>query len=151
MSEIKSHIRTLADTLAAEIEISKEGVATVKEGAFERTLEGTGLTLEQAEKASAHIGNLAAATVLAFGEKAVDVVAKNKDLDRISIVLPTTGKDSIKADYFRSKDYPNPKEGGTKTVHGVVTVQAETYGAGNRGQVKAARAVINELALAAAK
>lgn len=146
MSDIKAPVRALADLLKGEIQIDKAGQVTVPEGIFAKTLEGTNLTVEQFEQTSDHIVNLAAASVTAIGELATPVVKDNKDLDRISATIPTFKKDTIDVDYFRQKEYPNPAGGGVKTVHGVTQVRVNQHGTGNRGQVKAARAAINELA-----
>lgn len=146
MSDIKAPVRSMADVLKGEIQIDKAGVVTVGENTFAKTLEGTGLTVENFEKVSEHISTLAAASVTAVGELATPVFATNKELDRVNVTIPTVKKDSVNVDYFRSKDYPNPAGGGVKTVHGVTQVRVDQYGTGNRGQVKAARGAINELA-----
>lgn len=86
MSEIKTEVVALAETLKGNITHAENGVLKVEADAFEKTLP-EGLTMETVDAVYKHIGNVAPAFVLAAGEVSETVLKENKDLKNTSAQL----------------------------------------------------------------
>lgn len=113
----------------AEIEVGK--------GAYGRLLP-EGITQEIVETVRNHDTLFAAATGLLAGEVGVDAMEKHKALERVTVTIPTVGKDSFGATFDRSRQVPDRNaEGGatTRTKFGSLGVEMNFYGAKSRGQL----------------
>lgn len=141
---INEKTRSTADILKAKMTLGDNGVVTVADGAFEDTLEGTGLTIADFKKVQDHRDTFIAAQGLALGEIGVEAFKKNKKLDQIT-VEQKVHKDVVSSNFKREKDYPNAQEPGTTIKKfGVLSSKVQANGAGNKGQLKLVRQHLNE-------
>lgn len=152
MSKITPEVQTLSDKLAKAIKIE------VKDGAAKTTVEADqylanlpeGLTEAQIKLKQNYDGQFFAAASKAFGEAAIPVLKKHKDIDQISAAFPLYGKDAFSVSMDRSKTYPNPAGGEPSTTYGVLSAKLETQAArANRGLIKHIREELSESALKA--
>jgi hypothetical protein len=150
MSEIKDTITGLAKQLKVAIKIDpKTGTATIEEGAFVKHLP-EGLTEDHVKKLGQYTTDVVAAGALAFGELAIDVMKKHKDLPRCELEVPITGKDTIGFTFDRSYE-TNAAPGSPEKVtkYGRVRAEVNHYAAGNVGEFKKVKNHLAELAMKA--
>lgn len=133
---IKQPILDLAVELKKVIEVTKAGVGTIGEEAYIKNLPED-ITVEQIKTINKYNTEFTAAAGLAFGEVAVGVLKKNKDLDRANLTIPTVDRDTINMTFDRSKTYNDRSDGAaagaTVEKFGVLRVGFDQYAA--RGSV----------------
>lgn len=144
--EIKAEVLELAEKLRKDITVAKNGEGAVPEGFYEKLLP-EGVSMDQLKSIQAHNTNLIAAAGLVFGEKSIEVLKSHKDLEQTSLTIPTVGKDNLGFNFTRTRQVPG--DGGTVTKYGSLSVKAETYGTGSRGQLLKVKQQLSEAATSA--
>lgn len=151
MSKINENVTKLAEVIKGGLKIGAEGVAEVSPELFEKTLEGTELTVDQFKNTMAHRDNLIAATGLALGELGVEHFKNHKDATQVSVEIPVL-KDSVAAVFQREKEVQTaPGSGETKTNYGFLRTSYTAVGAANKGELKKVKTHLAEMAAAALK
>jgi hypothetical protein len=108
------------------------------------------LTPAIVERVSEHYTTFAAASAKVYGDLAIKALTADEKLDRVSIEIPLTGKDSLSFSMDRSVTSPIPgKPGESVTKYGVLRPKFDFVAGNNSGQLKLARTQLNELAEAA--
>lgn len=152
MSEIKQPVKDLAEALKKDLTVNKDGTTEVAADTYIKNMP-EGVTEEMAKAVQSYNTNFIAAATLAVGETSIPVMKKNKDLERVSAVFPTIGKDNVSVvfDRVRENSFTNPqtKERELVIKNGATTVGYEVYGAKSKGSLAAVRAHLNEQAAAA--
>jgi hypothetical protein len=145
---IHAEVLELANKLSNEITV-KDGQMTIAENAYVGTLP-EGLTVEKVEELQKHNSLFYPAVTHAFGEKAVEMMKKDKKLMELGLTVPMVGRDHFDLDIKRSKTYPNPQdENAPVTKYGQINAQLVTHAArANRGEMNSVRDMISEMALA---
>jgi hypothetical protein len=151
---VKQEVLDMSEKLRQHAKIDpKTGEITGLTAATYVSLLPADVTEEQAKSLQVHHATMVAAAAHAVGHLAIPVMKKQKDIDKVSMVIPMIGKDFLAVDFDRSRQVPardadnNPS--GTKTKFGSVSVNYEVYGTGTRGQLKAVKQELSELATAA--
>lgn len=147
-TQITPDVRSLADTFKEGISDVATGSAKSAEGLYETTLPD-GLTKEIYLSFASHNTNVAAASMLALGEMATNAMAADKALEKVTLDLPTFGKDKFSLSFERSKEVVIPSQDGvtgTKTTFGRAQVSFDQYGLGKRGQVQAVKSLLADKA-----
>lgn len=139
---VKPEVIDMYTALRADSTIDvPKGATTAKvevaKGVYGRLLP-EGITQEIVETVRNHDTLFAAATGLLVGEVGTDQMIKHKQLERVTVEIPTVGKDSFSATFDRSRQVPDRNaEGGatTRTKYGSLGVEMNFYGAKSRGQL----------------
>lgn len=151
-SKITEGTRTLAEKLKAEITIDAgTGTTAPLKDVFAANLP-EGLTMDHVEAVFDYQDTLIKAGGLALGEAANAVMKDNKDLARVTMTIPTVGKNYLGFAYDRSRQVPTRNEDGTtgtREKFGALTVDVVTYGTKNRGEFAHVKNELSENALAA--
>jgi hypothetical protein len=154
---LKEDVTSLADKLKKLIKIDhKTGSADVEEGAYVKHLP-EGLTADTIKHVQSYNSLFSAAGALAVGECSIAAGKKNKEIDRITVDIPTVGKDKFTFVFDREKQVPNrvadgqggTKMDGSKTVYGNISVSLDIYGTRNRGELKKIKELLGAEATAA--
>lgn len=162
MSDIKPEILELAKKLEKAINVSKDGSTTVDENVYKEYLE-EGVKANLSKTLAEKVTNIAeileaeqkykssfiAAAGHAFGGKSIDVMKKHNDISQTNMNISTIGKDSLDFVFKREVPVPNPGGEGTKVSYGSLQVKANTYSAGNRGQLAKVKQDLSERAQSA--
>jgi hypothetical protein len=143
-TKISQKVQDLSTQLKDDFKVGEAGVIEVSADAVEKSLEGTGLTMELFEKTQAHRDDLVAASGLAIGELGLDAFNKNKSLAQVSVEMKV-GKDVVGGVFARSKQVPDG-QGGMQTKFGVLSSRVQVNGAANKGELKKVRSHLAELA-----
>ena len=149
LSELRTDVKTIVDSIDGKIKIAKDGALTVEDNLFESTLP-EGLTMDQITAGRNHTANFVSAGQYVFGRKAVDALAKNKELTEIEGSLSLGGKDSVKYNVERKHTYMNRmganKDNPVEVVkHGICVATVDTV-VGKGGQLKLARQHVGQYA-----
>lgn len=87
-------------------------------------------------------------TSLAVGELGIQAMTKDKKLERVSIEIPMTGKDSVSHVLERRKEHVNHLGGGEVIEKfGVISTTYKVTAGEKAGQLKAARKIVGDLAM----
>jgi hypothetical protein len=146
---VKQDIINIAAAIKKDMTLdAKTGVITVNKDLYERLLP-EGLTKDTIELVQQHNTEFAAAAGLAIGEVAIPAMKKHKELERVSVSIPTVQKDAFNLNFDRSRQVPdrNAEGGGTKTKFGSLGVEFQMYGAKSRGQLGKVKEHLSSLAL----
>ena len=150
--ELKAEIETLSDKLLGGFTIdAKAGTAKASDDMYTSNLP-EGLTADIVKNVGEFNTTFVAAGAHAFGKLAINAMKSNSELKKLEVDIPMVGKDNVSYTMERTKDIVNHLGGG-ETIHkfGVMTATLEMRAGKNSGQLKVARAVIGELAMAAFK
>lgn len=143
--EIPQNIRTMSDVFAKELTIDKNtGVATIGEEAYTNSLALSGLDAETVKKVQKHHGEAVSAQGLALGEAAIDVLAKNKGLEKVTLTT-NFGRDAVVQTIKRDKEYPDVGGGDPVHKYGVLNTNYTSFGSENKGVLKKVRKHLNQL------
>lgn len=145
---LKDETLALAAKLEEGFAIDKKtGVITETSDLYEINLPEA-LTMQAVKEVSDYNATFVAAGTVAFGRMAVDAMKGHKDLQAITGEFKMGVKDKLSMNIERSKEYTNHLSGnGEKTIKfGVTTTTYEVRAGKNAGQLKAARAMISEMA-----
>jgi hypothetical protein len=105
------------------------------------------LTPEIVKEVNSFNDNFVAASHHAFGILSIDALTANKDLDRTTLNLKMSGRDSLSLTFDRKREYKNNLSGGEKIVkYGVMTNFYDVRAGKNSGELAIARSIITELA-----
>lgn len=144
--ELKPVVLELADKLKKHLEVDKKtGTIGVAANTYAELLP-EGITAETIKKINEHNGVLAAAGAVVVGQIGIEVMKKNKSVDRVEAVIPMVGKDSMSFNFQRSRPVNVPGQNGepnsTKTVYGSMQVQIDLYAEKPRGDLRKARELL---------
>jgi hypothetical protein len=155
MPKINDNVQALTAELEKEIKIDTSGVGSIDEATYVKHLTAsTDLTKENVESLQAFNTTFIAAGLHAFGNKSIDTIKANKDLERTTLAVPMVGKDAINYVFDKTATVPDRSEGAgegaTTTKYGQTRASLDIYGAsGSRGQLKGVRDQLAADALAA--
>jgi hypothetical protein len=149
MSDIKESILALAEKLKADMVLSEDGVVTVSEDTFEKTLP-EGLDMKTVKAVQDHTANLVSATGYALGQVGIGAFKKDKRLEQVSVEF-AAGKDSIGGVFQRSKEVRNPTDGSSATKYGILSMKMTVNAHANKGSLKKVRTALSNMALDALK
>lgn len=147
MSSIKDNVRALADSIGKGLTVAKDGTVTIAENVYVQSLP-EGLTPDLAKQLQEHNMAFAAGGLLALGEKAIPVMKKHGDIERVALSVPTVGKDSFEYSFARRTE-TSIGGGEPHVTYGHGAVKFSMYGTGARGEVKKVKAELSEKALEA--
>lgn len=143
---VKSEVADLAELIRKDIKLDHtSGVATVSADLYVKTLP-EGLSKEVVQQVQQHNSLFAAAGLLALGEESIATMKKHKGLDKTSLEVGATGKDSFSFQFARSKEVRDVSSGETSTKFGAGSVGFNMYGVGSRGEVKKVKNLLAERA-----
>lgn len=127
------------------IDIDATGNVHFADNAFERTLQGTDLTMDMFKVTQEHRDNVIAGTALALGEKGMEFLSKNPNINAVSGEFKVN-RDSIGGVVHRTRQFPDG-QGGMKENKGALSMKYVANGqSGNRGQLKKVKQHLAELA-----
>lgn len=152
-AKVKAEVLALAETIEAGLLHEKKStvITEKEEGSLYEANLPEGLTPEIVNAVSDYNTTFVAAGAHACGKMAVEAMAKDKTVTEITGQIKMGKRDKVGYTIARSKEYENRLAGdGVKTEKfGVVTTSYEVQGGTNKGQLKAVRNLIGELANAA--
>lgn len=147
MSEIKKEVLDLSKKIGDGLSLGEKGIIAPAEGLYE-TLLPEGLSMDTLERVQAHNTEVLAATMHAVGKIAIPAMQKDDTLNKVTLELPTVGKDTFSFAFDRSRQVrdgaPGDKDAGMKTKYGISTIAVDIYGAGNRGDVGAVKSFLSQ-------
>lgn len=151
VAEVKVHdnVVEMAKQIKSKLEIDdKAGVIHGGSDIYEAMLPED-LDIKTVKKVSDHNALFVAAGMKAVGSTAVELLTKNKSLDRVEGKLQMQGRSHVEYTTDRVHESRNPSNGETTTSYGRTVAKLSVAGGKNSGgQLKAVRA---ELADAARK
>ena len=119
-------VKQMGEVVKGQMTVGENGVVDLAEGAFEKTLEGTDLTLDDFKKTQDHRDLVIAGIGLGLGELGIAEFKKNKDLGQVSAELKIH-RDSIGGTFHRSRNLPDG-DGGMKEKKGVLSMSYKANG-----------------------
>ena len=149
--QLKEHVLAMAEKIEKGLVIDKKtGVGTESTNLYETCLP-EGLDMDQVKRVSEYNTDFVAAGTYAFGKIAVAAMKSSKGLDKATAEIPMGVKDTLSISVERTKEYTaqlGEKKGETIIKHGVTTTAYDVRAGKNGGQLKIARQMISELAMA---
>ena len=135
---VKPEVISMAAAIQADMKLdNKTGIVEVGKDLYERLLP-EGLDKKTVELVQEHNTLFAAASGLALGEVAVPAMKKHKELERVSVSIHATGKDTFNHNFDRSRQVPDRQPDGTtgtRTKYGSLGSEFGFYGTKSRGQM----------------
>jgi hypothetical protein len=117
--------------------------ATIKPAAdLYKLLLDEDVSMEMVEKVRQNDARIAAGLAHATKEISLPAMKKDKALEKVTLEVAATGKDTFGVAYNRSRRVPDRSSGeanGTKMAYGVMSVDFNMYGTKNRAQLAAVR------------
>ena len=144
MSEVKAETLELSKVISAGMQIDEAGKVTYSENVYEDALKHLNVELEHAKKVNAANVAIAVANAHAGGLKAIPVLAKNKELERVTGSL-RQGNAEIWFDTRRETSTRNPRTGETGTSYGATQIGISLKGI-KGAQATAVKKELQELA-----
>lgn len=150
---LNDEVMKLVPLIKNEIKVHKTGAAEVEHSDVYYTTLPDDLPAETVDRLSQHNTNFIAAGAFAFSELGIEAMKDNKSLDKTSVEIKMAGKDTVSYTLDRKREYTNSLGNGeTVESYGVLTTSYNVRGAKNSsGQLKIARTLVSELAMAALK
>lgn len=147
--QLKAEVLAMAEKIEKGLKLDhKTGIAAADDNLYESLLP-EGLTVETVKAVGTHNSNFIAAGTYAFGSVAVQAMSKHKDLEKASGEIKMAGRDVLNLHIDRSKTYTDHLHGSGDTVKfGVVTASYDIRAGKNSGELKKARTLVAELAMA---
>ena len=147
---INEEVRRIATGMKEALTIDNaSGIVTAEKGLYEKMLPEA-ITVDAAKAVHKHDANFVAAGCVAIGEIAVDAMAGNKELKRVTGEIAALGADTAAYTVDREKTYKNSfAKAGEPTMvtkTGVVSTTYTQQVGRDVGQMATARAYIRELA-----
>lgn len=142
-TEVKEEVRGIADFIKKQLKHKSGGEMEVPEDVYEKTLP-EGLDLKTVKKVQKHNSNFVAAAELANGEKGLDLMKKEKDIDRVHSRFKV-GADRVDTLIDRSREKPDG-DGGKTEQFGVSDTSFTVAAAGNKAALKQVRSSLAEQA-----
>jgi hypothetical protein len=145
--ELKPEVLEMSKKLSSGFSVDKNsGAGTAEPDMYKANLPKE-LTMDVVKAVSDYNGVFIAGATHAFAELAVDAM-KGTKLPSANVTIPMGHKDALTVNVDREKHYVNHLGGGEQTTkYGVVSATYEVQVGKNKGQLKAVRSVIQELAL----
>jgi hypothetical protein len=132
-------VKALAAVFQTGITVAKDGTVSLADGLIENNLPDD-LTIGQIKKVQKHRGEVVAALSLALSHKALPLMDKNKELEKISTSIKIGG-DKLDLAIEREREF-NDGSGGKLKKYGYLSVGYTATGATNAGEFKKVRQVI---------
>jgi len=149
---ISQEVMDLADRVSQSLTMEKTtGIAAVPDDTYVKLMP-VDLNEDVAKRLQTYNMEFAAASLYALGEAAIPVFTKQKELEKVSLVVPMIGKDKLELEMERSRQVPFREEDGTNTTRssfGTTSVKMDIYGVGKRGDLKKIKELLSEQATAA--
>lgn len=151
MSELKKELLDLSAEIGKGLTLDGE-VASVSEGLYPQLLEKLvpDVSVEQLERVQAANTEIYAATMHAVGELGISAMQKDAELNKITAVIPTIGKDTFSVGFERSRQVrasaPGEKDTTMKTKYGTASLSVDIYGSGSRGEVQQVKTFLSDKA-----
>lgn len=142
--KLNDKVTEMAARLKGSLTLTDNGIVEAAADTFEKTLEGTELTMDTVRKVQDHTATVTAATGLALGEIAIDAMKGNQDLGMLSAEF-NIGKDTLGTTFLRSKEVPDG-QGGMQNKTGILSSRYVVNAGANRGELKKVRTHLHELA-----
>ena len=146
---LKEETKELAKMIQSELKLEGEKI-TCPEDLYTKMLPD-GITPEIIKTISKRNANIVAAVGLAVGNIANKAMGKDKKIERVTMEMPTVGKDHIDFNYDRSREVPARDEAGnpagTRTKFGSLTVNMTNYATKPHGQLNAVKRFLSEQAI----
>lgn len=153
MSELKKETLDLSAKIGKGLTLDNE-VITASDGLYESLLP-EGISMDTLERVQAHNTEVLAATAHAVGMIGIEAMKKDESLNKVTLELPTVGKDTFNFAFERSRQVrasaPGEKDTAMKTKYGISTIGVDYYGAGPRGEVQAVKTFLSDTAAEALK
>lgn len=131
---IPAHIQELAAKIEGKLVIDEQtGVAGALDKELVESMLPEGITLASIKSHQIAALDIADAASLALVRKALPVLEKNKDLDRVSLAKTRIGHDSFAAEALRQRKSRNPKTGEEIIKHGVLVASYNSGIGAKRG------------------
>lgn len=146
MSKITAEQKgSVKDMLSSGLAVGPDGVTVVEEGLFERAIPALGQT-EESQRLAKEVNEVFVSTVAeVFGNKGLDQMAKNSDLQQATATVPMLGRDHVELSLVRTKEVRNVSNGEISTKYGVLDIGVKTTMANKQaGDLKKIRAGISE-------
>lgn len=139
-------VQKMGAIMKGQLVEGEHGVRTLADGWFEKTLEGTELSLDDFKKTQNHRDLVLEGTALALGQNGIEAFKQDKNLETVS-VEGKIHKDEFAGVFHRQKNLPDGN-GGMKPRHGVLTMSYKANGQqGSKGQLKKVKQHLCEEAL----
>lgn len=116
LDKISAEVKTLSSKVKEAITIDGN-LASVPKDLYKDTLP-EGMTLEQVKTVQEHNLNFADAVTLALGEKGLEHLKDNTDIDNLSLTV-NIGHDRVNSEFRRHRQYRNPADNSTFEKYGV--------------------------------
>lgn len=102
--------------------VGPDGKAVNEEGLYEKALVAAEVDVDAAKRYDAVQKQFVLTAARDFGEKSIDVLAAQPDLQGTSSKVPLFGRDNVEFNMARSKEVRNVATGETSTVHGNLVI-----------------------------
>lgn len=145
--KLNDRVSSLAAVLKDQFKLGENGIVEAPVDTFEKTLEGTTLTMDTIKQVQDHSATVVAAAGLALGELAIEAMKQDKELGMLSVEF-NVGKDSVGSTFMRSKEVPDGN-GGMQNKVGLLSSRYVVNAGANKGELKKVRTHLHELAKAA--
>lgn len=145
--KLSDKVTDMATRLKTSFTLGDDGIVNAAADTFEKTLEGTELTMDTVRKVQEHTANVTAGAGLALGEIAIDAMKANPELGMLSVEF-SIGKDTLGSTFLRSKEVPDG-QGGMQNKTGLLSSRYVVNAGANRGELKKVRTHLHEQAKAA--
>jgi hypothetical protein len=136
---IDPKIEKLSEVLLENIEnVSETGVVQFKKDTFEKTLDGSELTMDSVKSVHEHRDDVIAATGLALGKKGQELFKKKQSPDQVTGTFKAH-KDTVNGTFYKERNLPNNK-GEIVKKRNVLSMGYVANGKeGTKGQLKAVK------------
>ena len=148
-TKISEEVKTLAGVIKAGIEVNNDtGICKETVPHFQNYMETKGINKEQLDTIADGTTLFVAAGTKAFGEKAIELMAKNKTLNEASVSLSGGGLfESLTISTDRSRTYPTPNGGEPTVKTAVVTPVFTITSTKPVGELRKVKTHLNELGI----
>jgi hypothetical protein len=147
MSEIKKEVLDKSARIQEGLVMDKDGVLKASDGLYASLLSGR-VTVEQIEFLQEDNTEILAAAAHAVGVVGTKAMQKDENLQKVTLELPTVGKDNFNFTFSRSTMVRDgavgDKDAGMKPKYGTMRVGVDTYASGSHGQMSAVKTFLSE-------
>lgn len=147
-AELSEEIKNLSALISKGIEIDREtGTAPENKDLFSANLP-EGISIDTVKAINNYQRNFIVAGRHAVGMKAVEVLASNKKLEEVNVVIPLEGRDRVEYITKRSEPYKYSITGEEGVHYGNTSVKVSMRACSNNSQLKLAQQIVREAGLA---
>lgn len=130
----------LKQTFESNLTVTKKGETSLDAKAFSDALQVADVSEKQYKAVTELNSAIASGLTEALAEKTLPAFKANKDLESVSVKLPTVGRDFFEVSIDRQGKYRNPADGSEIVKYGIVNLEHNVLGTrkGEFGAVKKA-------------